>query len=81
MVKKIEGVAVNKQREYINAENKAYDNLIKKESTAQGADEGFKTVCIMKFTYPEFWENPIKRGKCEVYHFKNWQEAAEALIP
>lgn len=34
----------------------------------------------MKFEYPEFWENPTKRGKCEVFHFENWQEAAEALI-
>lgn len=68
-------------REHIIAENKAYDNLIKKGYTPQGADEGFKTVCVMKFEYPEFWENLTKRGKCEVYHFKNWQEAAEALMP
>jgi hypothetical protein len=81
MVKRIEGVAVNKQREYINAENQAYDDLIKKGYTPQGADKGFKTVCVMKFEHPEFWENPAKRGKCEVYHFKNWQEAAETLIP
>ncbi len=81
MVKKIEGVAVNKQREYINAENKAYDDLIKSGYTPQGADEGFKTVCVMKFEHPEFYNNPVKRGKCDVYHFKNWQEAAETLIP
>ena len=80
MIKKIECVSVNKQREYINAENKAYNDLIRKGYTPPGAAEGFKTVCVMKFEYPEFWENPTKRGKCEVFHFENWQEAAEALI-
>lgn len=80
MVKKIEGVAVNKQKEYIKAENKAHDDLIQNGYTPQGADKGFKTICVMKFEHPEFWGNPAKRGKCEVYHFKNWQEAAESLI-
>ena len=67
-------------REHIIAENQAYDNLIKKGYTPQGADESFKTVCVMKFTYPEFWENPVKCGKREVFHFKNWQEADEKLM-
>lgn len=80
MVKRIDYVAVNKQREYISAENKAYDELIKNGYTPQGAGEEFKTVCVMKFEHPEFWENPVKREKCEVYHFKNWQEAAETLV-
>ena len=81
MVKKIESVSVNKQKEYINTENKAYIDLIRNGYTPQGADEGFKTVCLMKFEHPEFWENPIKRGKCDVFHFENWQEAAKVLIP
>lgn len=67
-------------REYIKAENEAYDNLIKKGYTLQGADGNFKTVCVMKFEHPEFWNHPIKRGKCEVFHFKNWQEADLKLI-
>lgn len=67
-------------REYIRAENEAYENLIKKGYTPQGADRSFKTVSVMKFEYPEFRENPVKRGKCEVYHFKNWQEADANLL-
>ncbi len=66
-------------REYIVAENQAYDNLIKKGYTPQGADKDFKSVCIMKFEHPEFYEHPIKRGKCEVFHFRNWQDADAAL--
>lgn len=66
-------------REFIKAENKAYENLINKGYTPQGADNGFKTVCVMKFEHPEFYNHPIKRGKCEIFHFKNWQEADSAL--
>jgi hypothetical protein len=33
----------------------------------------------MKFEHPEYWNHPIKRGKCEVFHFKNWQEAEAKL--
>ncbi len=67
-------------REYFRAENEAYENLIKKGYTPKGADRSFKTVSVMKFEYPEFRENPVKRGKCEVYHFKNWQEADANLL-
>ena len=34
----------------------------------------------MKVEHPEFWEHPIKCGKREFYHFKNWQEALEELV-
>lgn len=67
-------------REYIIAENEAYDNLIKKGYTPQGANINFKSVCVMKFEHPEFWNNPIKHGKCEVFRFKDWQEADATLI-
>ena len=33
----------------------------------------------MKFEHPEFWQNPVKRGKREIFHFKNWQEADKNL--
>lgn len=66
-------------RGYIKRENNAYDNLVSKGYTPQGADEGFKSVCVMKFEHPEFYGNPVKCGKCEVYHFKNWQEADAQL--
>lgn len=67
-------------REYIIAENQAYDNLIKKGYTPQGINQNFKTVCVMKFEHPEFWDNPVKCGKREVFHFKNWQEADTKLM-
>lgn len=67
-------------RERIIAENKAYDELVKNGFTPQGADVGFKTVCVMKFEHPEFHDNPVKCGKREIYHFKNWQEALEELV-
>ena len=66
-------------REYIIAENQAYDNLVKKGYTPQGADKDFKTVCVMKFEHPEFYGNPLKCGKREIFHFKNWQEADAKL--
>ena len=66
-------------REYIVAENKAYDNLVKKGYTPQGIDKDFKSVCVMKFEHPEFWQNPVKRGNREVFHFKNWQEGDKNL--
>lgn len=81
MIEKLKGISVIKQRKYLGAENKAYNDLVKNGYTPQGADDGFKTVCVMKFENLKFLDNPVKRGECEVYHFKNWQEAAETLIP
>ena len=66
-------------REYIIAENKAYDNLVKKGYTPQGINKDFKSVCVMKFEHPEFWQNPVKCGKREIFYFKNWQEADKNL--
>ena len=66
-------------REHVIAENKAYENLIQKGYTSQGADKNLKTVCVMKFEHPEYWNHPIKRGDYEVFHFKNWQEADAKL--
>ena len=51
------------EREYIKAENEAHENLIEKGYTPQGADNHLKTVCVMKFEYPNSWNHPIKRGK------------------
>ena len=80
MVERIEGISTFKQREYIIAENNAYDELRSNGYIPQGRDKGFKTVCVMKVEHPEFWEHPIKCGKREFYHFKNWQEALEELV-
>lgn len=75
MVERKSEISIVKDREFLSAENNAYAALVAKGYTPQGADIGFKTVCVMKFEHPEYVENPAKRGKCEVYHFINWQEA------
>lgn len=75
MIERIKGVSTFKQKKYIKAENEAYDYLVSKGYTPQGVDTDFKTVCVMKFEHPEFLGNFIKRGKCEIFHFRNWQEA------
>ena len=80
MVEKIKGISIIKQREYIIAENSAHDELIKNGFIPQGADAGFKTVCVMRFEHPEFYNHPVKCGKREIYHFNNWQEALEELV-
>lgn len=79
MVERKSGMSLIKDRKYLSAENNAYDALVAKGYTPQGADTGFKMVCVMKFEYPEYYANPAKQGKCEVYHFKNWQEANTKL--
>lgn len=74
MIKKIEGLCTLYQKDYIKAENKAYDNLIINGFLPQGADKGFKTVCVMKI------ENEHRNNeKRDIWHFKNWQEALETL--
>lgn len=45
----------------------------------QGADEGFKTVCVIRYEHPEFRDHPVMRGKSEFFHFTNWQEANRKL--
>ena len=79
MVERKSEISLIKDREYLGAENDAYNALVAKGYTPQGADAGFKTVCVMKFEHPEYAGNPAKEGKCEVYHFKNWQEASAQL--
>ena len=68
--------------------NKYIDNtLLKADATSEqikalceeSKKYDFKSVCVMKFEHPEFWQNPVKRGKREVFHFKNWQEADKNL--
>lgn len=81
MIERKSEISIVKDRKYLSAENDAYKALVTKGYTPQGADEGFKTVCIVKFEHPEYAENPAKQGKCEVYHFESWQEALAQLEP
>ena len=79
MVEREKALSIVKDREFLLAENAAYDALVAKGYSPQGADPGFKTVCVMRFEHPEYVENPARRGKCKVYHFKNWQDALAQL--
>lgn len=74
MIKRIEGVSILQQREYITAENKAYDELVRKGYTPQGMDQKFKNVVIVKIEN----ENTNKE-KREWFYFENWQTANENL--
>jgi hypothetical protein len=67
-------------RDYIVASNNAYDELVKKGYTPQGLNRDMKSVCIMKFEHPEFWDNPVKCGKREIFNFKDYIEANEKLL-
>lgn len=69
MIERKNGISLIKEREYLSTENDDYDALIARGYTSQGADKGFKTVCVMKFEHPECVGNPAKQGKCEVFHF------------
>lgn len=71
---------IKHHKEYMKAENAAYAKLVKNGYTPQGADENFKTVCVFKYEHPEFCDNPVKCGKREAFHFKNWQEAVNVLL-
>lgn len=66
-------------REYIRAENKAYDNLVRKGYFPQGADHTLKTVCVMWVEHTEFKDHPVKRGERKLFFFNSWQEADAAL--
>lgn len=79
MVERKKALSIVKDREFLLAENAAYDALVAKGYSPQGADPGFKKVCVMRFEHPEYVENPARRGKCKVYHFKNWQDALAQL--
>lgn len=74
MIKKIEGIAVNQQREYLEAENKAHNKLVKTGFLPQGYDFKKKKYVVFKR------ENEHKSNEyTEVYYFDSWQEAKEKL--
>lgn len=74
MIARKEGICIKDDREYLEAENESYDRLIEHGFLPQGADKGFKTICVMRI---ENEHRPNEKG--DVYHFRNWQEAAETL--
>jgi hypothetical protein len=62
-------------REWMKAENKAYDILVEHGYTPQGMTNNFKKVIVFKI------ENENRNnGKRDIFYFKDWQEAVEKLI-
>ena len=75
MIERIEGISTFKQREYMQAEHKAYEELVKAGYLPQGYD--FKTKDIVVFKRI----NEHKRDEhTDVMHFKDWQHAKDCLI-
>ena len=70
----LEGIATIYQREYIEAENKSYDDLVKSGFKPQGRTKDFKKVVVFRIEN-EHMNNEVK----EVFHFNNWQEARNKL--
>lgn len=62
-------------KSYIEHENKAYDELIKKGYTPQGIDKHFKNVDIVKIEN----ENTNNERR-SWFSFENWQTANKNLI-
>lgn len=75
MVERIEGISTFKQKEWVEAENKAYDRLLESGYLPQGYD--FKKDCNVVFKR----ENEHKsKEHTDVMYFKGWQEAADFLL-
>ncbi|MCD2348121.1 hypothetical protein [Clostridium guangxiense] len=74
MIKKVEGISVFKQKEYIRAEHEAHEILVKNGYLPQGMTKDFKKVIVFKI------QNEHRNNeKKEVFYFNNWQEAMESL--
>lgn len=74
MIKRIEGLSTLHQRDYIEAENKAHDQLVSYGYIPQGRTKDFKNVVVFKI------ENQhTSNEKREIFYFQNWQEAEETL--
>lgn len=75
MIKRNKEIPTIKQREYLKAENNAYDELVKHGYLPQGCTKDFKKVVVFKI------ENEHRNNeKRDIFYFENWQEAAETLI-
>jgi hypothetical protein len=73
MIKRKEGMSVKEDREYLTAENNAYDNLLEHGYTPSGMTRDFKKVVVFKI------RNAHERNGKDVFYFDNWQEAMETL--
>ena len=74
MIIRKKGTSVLEDKEYIKAENNAYNELIKYGYYPQGVTKDFKKVIVFKI------KNKNKNNEeKEIYYFNNYQEAAIKL--
>lgn len=67
-------ISILKDKEYIKAENNAYNELVKYGYCPQGVTKDFKKVIVFKI------KNKNKNNEeKEIYYFNNYQEAAIKL--
>ena len=74
MIIRKKGTSLFKDKEYIKAENKAYNELVKYGYCPQGVTKDFKKVIVFKI------KNKNKNDEeKEIYYFNNYQEAVIKL--
>lgn len=74
MIIRKKGTSVLEDKEYIKAENNAYNELVKYGYYPQGVTKDFKKVIVFKI------KNKNKNNEeKEIYYFNNYQEAAIKL--
>lgn len=74
MIIRKKGTSVLEDKEYIKAENNAYNELVKYGYCPQGVTKDFKKVIVFKI------KNKNKNNEeKEIYYFNNYQEAAIKL--
>lgn len=74
MIIRKKGTSVLEDKEYIKAENNAYNELVKYGYCPQGVTKDFKKVIVFKI------KNKNKNNEeKEIYYFNNYQEASIKL--
>lgn len=74
MIERIEGMSVAEQREYLEAENKAYDTLLEAGYLPYGNEKTkWRTISVFEKVKPGERSNYIGE-------YKNFQEAADRLV-
>lgn len=75
MIKRIEGVSVNQQREYLTAENESHEELIKSGYLPQGYDLKKKKIVVFKRE-----KEHLSNEHTDVYYFDSWQEEKKIYV-
>ncbi len=74
MIKRNIEIPLNKDREYLNAENAAYAKLVEFGYFPQGITKDFKKVVVYRIE--NLYSNDEKK---EAFYYDNWQEAMKTL--